>query len=141
MIHRSCKSDNSRRGAAIVEMAILLPFLSLMFLVAADFCRVFYTSQTVQGCARTAALYASGAAMPPDGSDAQTAATAAAVADGSVLDPPLAANNVAVSISNSAATATITYDFQPLVHYPGLPGKLTIVRTAQMNLFPQVGQR
>jgi Flp pilus assembly protein TadG len=130
-----------RRAAAIVEMAILLPFLALMFLVAVDFCRVFHTSQTIEGCAETAVLYACGAAQPPTGSDPISAAKAAAVADSAVLNPPLDPNRIAITVSGSVASVSVSYDFAPLVHYPGLPEILTITRTAQTSVFPQVGQR
>src|SRR5688572_33369045 len=48
-----------RRGAAVVELALLLPLLVFLFLVAADFARVFYYSLTLTNCARAGALYAS----------------------------------------------------------------------------------
>src|SRR5437764_14318987 len=54
-----------RRGALAAELAILLPFVSIMFLIALDFCRLFYCSQTVQNCAECAALYASGTTAAP----------------------------------------------------------------------------
>ena len=64
-----------RRGVAAAELAILLPFLVLMFGVAVDFCRVFYASQTVQNCAYAGALYASRTVSPrPDTSTATQAA-------------------------------------------------------------------
>jgi hypothetical protein len=50
--------------------------------VAIDFCRVFYCTTTLQGCAETAALYASGTAQPPPNTAATDAATQAAVAAG-----------------------------------------------------------
>src|SRR5262245_49516945 len=48
-----------RRGAAAVEAAILLPFLLFLFLVAVDYCRLFYFSQVVTNCARNGAAYLS----------------------------------------------------------------------------------
>ena len=37
-----------RPGVAATELAIWLPFLVLMFAVAVDFCRIYFTTQTVQ---------------------------------------------------------------------------------------------
>ena len=51
-----------RRGAAATELALFLPFLALLFFVAVDYARAFRAAQVIDGCARTGALYASGAA-------------------------------------------------------------------------------
>src|SRR5262245_58534494 len=48
-----------RRGAAVVEMAILLPLLVFLAVLAVDFARVFYFSLTLANCARNGAIYAS----------------------------------------------------------------------------------
>ena len=42
----------ARRGAAVVELAVILPLLVFLFLVVVDYCRLFYFSQVVTGCAR-----------------------------------------------------------------------------------------
>src|SRR5690348_10075006 len=47
-----------RRAAAAVELAILLPTLVLLFVIAMDFCRVFYYYSVVTSCARNGAVYA-----------------------------------------------------------------------------------
>src|SRR5438552_3318495 len=62
---RAPRSIRRRPGAAAAELAILLPFLGLMFVTALDFCRVFYAAQTIENSARSAALYASGNAVNP----------------------------------------------------------------------------
>src|SRR3954451_8532118 len=54
IIHRT-----RREGAATVELALLLPFLCFLFVVAVDYSRVFYFAVTVQNCARNGAYYAS----------------------------------------------------------------------------------
>ena len=49
---RFFRAERCRRSAtAVVELAVLLPFLVMMFLVAADFARVFYFSLTLTNCA------------------------------------------------------------------------------------------
>src|SRR5689334_18845071 len=101
-----------RRAAAAVEMAIVLPFVALLFAVAVDFCRVFHCTQTVQGCAETAALYASGTALPPPNTSGEDAARQAALADGPVLDPPLQAADVAITGDATTVTVTVSYRFQ-----------------------------
>ena len=138
--HLVTLSPCHRKAAAAVEMAVVLPFVALLFMVALDFCRVFHCTQTVQGCAQTAALYASGTALPPPNTSANDAAQQAAVADGAVLDPPLKTTDVAIAGDGSTVTVTVTYNFQTFVPYPGLPQPLVIVRTAQLPVAPVVGQ-
>jgi Flp pilus assembly protein TadG len=126
-----------RRGAAACELAILLPFLALMFAIAADYCRIFFSSQTLEGCAHAGALYASGAAKCRPGVTPADAAKQAAVAEGVSLSPPLQAENVAVNITATTATVTVTYVFQPITGYAGPAGPVTVTRTVTMPLTPQ----
>jgi Flp pilus assembly protein TadG len=130
---RGCRP---RKGAVAAEAAILLPFIALMFVVAVDFCRVFYATQTVQSCADVAALYASGTAMSDPSVSPTAAAQQAVVAEGASLSPPLTRDAVTISVQNGLVTATVTYQFQTLTGYPGLPGNVTITRTVQMRLAP-----
>src|SRR5262249_59971214 len=51
------RAPRQRRAAVAVELAIVMPFLAFMFIVAVDFCRVFYYSQVVDTAARNGALY------------------------------------------------------------------------------------
>jgi Flp pilus assembly protein TadG len=128
-----------RRGAAAVELAVLLPFIVMAFLVSLDFCRVFYCTQTLQGCAEAGALYASGTALPPANTTASASATQAALAEGSMLNPALTSANVTVNVNGNTATVTVSYSFQTLVPYPGLSRTLTLTRTATMIVVPAVG--
>ncbi len=133
------RDPGPRRGTAMAELAILLPFLSFLFLVAVDFCRVFNATQIVEGCAEAGALYASGTARAASTTTTTDAATAAAVAEGAGLNPPLTAGNVAVTITSNTATVTVTYSFPTLTGFPGLPQTLTLTRTVTMNVAPAVG--
>src|SRR5580658_2576967 len=47
----------SRRGQAVVELALTSPFLLLFTLVASDACRVYYTSIAVNNAAKAGAQY------------------------------------------------------------------------------------
>ena len=110
-----------RHGAAAVEMAVLLPFLSLMFIGVLDFCRIFYYAQTLQNAARCGALYASGTVAAPPGTSSQDAAVQAALAEAVSLDPPLRAQDVAVTASGTNVTVSVTYQWQAVTPYPALP--------------------
>src|SRR5437764_8181881 len=70
-----------RVGAAAVELAVLLPFLSLLFVGVLDFCRILYYAQTLQNAARCGALYAGGAVPAAPGTSSQAAAVQAALAE------------------------------------------------------------
>ena len=48
-----------RKGAQVVEFAIVLPFIAFMFVIAVDWARIFYYSIAVTNCARNGALYMS----------------------------------------------------------------------------------
>jgi hypothetical protein len=59
MLYRTNAKRQLRRGAATVELAVLLPFLAFLFVIGTDWARIFYTSMTIQNAARNAAYYAS----------------------------------------------------------------------------------
>src|SRR5207302_8458197 len=103
---------------------------------AVDFCRVFNCTQTVRGCAEAAALYASGNARADPSVSVQDAASQAAVAEGTLLSPPLRPEDVTVSVADGVATVTVTYNFQTFVGYPGVPRPLPVVRTARLAVAP-----
>jgi Flp pilus assembly protein TadG len=144
MLRRApAQAGRPRRGAAIVELAVLLPLLVFLFLIAIDFGRIFYCSLTVENCARNGALYASGVAnsqMPY--ADIQSAT----LADGGNLSPPLQKENVAVTNGtdadgNPVVKVTVTYTFQSLTSFPGIPASMTFTRAAQMRVAPAAPTR
>jgi Flp pilus assembly protein TadG len=136
MRHRKAK-NGERNGVAAAELAILLPFLLLMFGVALDFCRVFYASQTIQNCAYAGSLYASAAVSSrPDVATASAAAQDAALAEAVSLNPALPPGNITTTIANGTATVTVSYDFPLLTSVMGSK-TLTITRTVSMATVPQ----
>jgi Flp pilus assembly protein TadG len=128
-----------RPGVAATELAIWLPFLVLMFAVAVDFCRIYFTTQTVQNCACAGAMYASGVSSSDPATSPSDAAIQAAVAEGTTLSPALDASNVTVAASGSNVVVTVTYDFTLLTKLPGLGQKITITRTVTMASLPAPG--
>jgi Flp pilus assembly protein TadG len=130
----------TRPGAAVVELAILLPLLVFLFLVAVDFCRVFYFAQTLQNCAYSGALYASSTVGRPLTQTAEAAAKQAAVSEGTSLKPPLADTQVSYTPADSQGdiTVTVTYTFYTITNFPGLPSSVTLTRFAKMRTSPTV---
>jgi Flp pilus assembly protein TadG len=140
MVHLPRRSKaclrQQRRAASAVELAILLPMLSIMFLVALDFCRAYAYTQTIEAAAAAGALYASGNAQPVSGTSASDAAVQAAVNEGTSLNPPLTSGNVSVQVSGGVATVTVTYQFNTLFNISGIAQTTNVVRTVNMNVAP-----
>lgn len=136
--HRTRGIDRRRRGAAAIEMALLLPFLAFLFFVAVDYSRAFYAAQVVDSAARSAALYASAAVdRDPDAATPEQAAVQAAVVEGAGLTPPLAAEDVTVAADGGAVTVTVRYRFAMATSYTGVSDGLEIVRSVTLPAAPR----
>ena len=125
----------ARRGAAVVELAVLLPFLAFVFFVTIDYSRIFYYTVTVTNAAVGGALYGS-----QDATHAADAAgiQAAALADATNLrpTPTVTATAGRDADGNPTINVTVTYTFRTITNYPGLPGQVTVSRTASMRVAP-----
>jgi Flp pilus assembly protein TadG len=121
----------NRRGAVVVETALLLPFLCFGLIATIDFGRVFYYSLTVTNCARNGALYGSADAQHAgDTSGIRTAA----LADAGNLNPQLL--KVQPSSNGTNVTVTVTYPFTTITKYPGIPSQTNLSRTIRMSILP-----
>ena len=123
-----------RRGAAVVELAIILPLLVFLFVIAVDFARVFYYSVTLTNCARAGAMYASDPTTSAESPFANTAA--AAVADATNLSP---APTVSTASGTDAAgrpyvEVTAAYTFRTITGLPGVPNAVNLTRKVRMNV-------
>jgi Flp pilus assembly protein TadG len=144
----------ARPGAAVVEFAVLLPFLMAVLLFAIDFARILYFTITIESSLEDAALFGSQVFdnqnqqwvgnqqywQSPSGQ--VTAENAAGTLDAANLTPALTTSNVVVSSpqtdadGNPVNIVTITYTFSTLVPYPGIPTPVTITRKAQVRIAP-----
>jgi Flp pilus assembly protein TadG len=128
-----------RRGAiAAVELALVLPFLMFMFVVAVDFCRVFYFSQVVTTCARNGALYASDPNGPNQSHYASLDAAARGDADPSFASQLTVTSTTGSDLYGAYTQVTVTFPFKSLTNYPGIPATLTITRTAMVRPAPAI---
>jgi hypothetical protein len=59
MLLRQNRKRSNRRGAATVELAVLLPFLAFLFVIGIDWSRIFFITMTIENAARNAAYYGS----------------------------------------------------------------------------------
>jgi Flp pilus assembly protein TadG len=142
----------ARRGAAAVELAVLLPFLCFLFVAAVDYARVFYFAVTVQNCARNGAYYASD--YPNNYNNynniyGYTSLDDAILRDAGNLSP---APTYTVSYGNSPdgpfsssakpaagggyCQVTVYWTFQTITNYPGVPSTVTLARSSVMEVAP-----
>jgi Flp pilus assembly protein TadG len=126
-----------RRAAAAVELAICLPVLFFFFVIAFDWARVYYYSETIENCARQGALWASdpvAAIQSP-----YTTVSQAALADAGNLSPqPNVSSAAGASDANGNATiaVTVTWSFPLVTNYPGIGNSVNLSRTVTMTVAP-----
>src|SRR5438552_2015557 len=109
------KTATGRSGVAAVELAILVPLLTLLFVIAIDYARVFYFTLVVTNCARSGALYGS---QNPNTAVDQDSIAAAAAKDAANLDAQKLGVTSTTDNSNNPTyvTVTATYAFTTLTN-------------------------
>ncbi len=121
-----------RRGAAAVELAVLLPLIAFLLLIATDFSRVFYYSIIVTNCARNGALYASDpttATQTP-----YTSIEQAALADAPNVSGATVTSSTGSSSSGGGyVDVTVKYTFHTITSFPGIPNTVELTRTVRMR--------
>lgn len=132
----SSQFANERRGAAAVELALVLPFLVFMFVVSVDYSRIFYYTQVVENCARNGALYASDPLAAA--SNLYSSVQQAALADAGSLSPQPTVNSSSGTDTsgNPYVSVTVAWQFNTISGYPGIPSAVNISRTVQMRHAP-----
>lgn len=127
---------SARRAVAVVELAVLLPFIAFLFVIAVDFSRIFYCSQIIENCARQGALYASDPKAAAN--NLYSSVQAAALADAANLSPqPTVTSASGTDASGNAyVSVTVTWTFQTITGFPGIPNNVTLSRTVQMRAAP-----
>jgi Flp pilus assembly protein TadG len=150
MLSSTCRDGKQTRpGASAVELAVLLPFLCFIFVIAVDYARLFYFAVTVENCARNGAYYASNypnanyvyndiygyknldEAVLKDASNLSPAPTYT-VAYGSSSQGPFSSG----SSSANYVQVTVSWTFTSLTNFPGVPGTVTLSRSAVMKIAP-----
>ena len=120
-----------RGGVAAVELAVLLPFLAFLFVIAVDWARIFYYSVVVTNCARNGALYLSDPA--PRSTSPYPDVTTAALADAPNLSPtPTVTSTNGSDSAGPYVEVTVSYPFTTVTNFPGVPANTTLVRTVRM---------
>jgi Flp pilus assembly protein TadG len=129
---RGIATSRSRRGAAVVELAVLLPFLVFIFLVTIDFARVFYFSLSLTNCARAGALYASDPTTADESPFANAQAAALADATNFNPQPTISSSSGTDSQGRTYVSVTASYTFQTITGFPGIPSQIPLQRTVSM---------
>jgi Flp pilus assembly protein TadG len=133
-----------------VELAVLLPFLCFLFVVSVDYARIFYFAVTLQNCARNGAYYASNYpnnsylyndiygykslddAVLRDAGNLSPAPTYQC-AYGSSCNGPF---TLAQAPSDGYVQVTVTWTFQSITNFPGIPSTVTLTRACVMKVAP-----
>jgi len=131
------RPNHERKAAAAVELAVLMPFLAFLFVIAVDFARVFYFSQVIENCARQGVLYASDPKAPAY--NLYTSVQEAALADAGGLTPqPTVTSATGTDLAGNAYVAvTVTWTFRTITAFPGVPNNVNLSRTVQMRMAQQ----
>lgn len=139
-------TNRKRWGAATAELAILLPFLALMSVIAVDWARIMYFTMGVNTSARAGALWASDAQTQMKSPPGTTVADIAKAAS-----PDISSNikNITSTQSTDASGAsmveiTVTLDFKTIANFDlrpmipmYVPQTQTITRKVKMMVSPQ----
>ena len=139
-----------RKGAQVAELAILLPFLTFMFVIGIDWARIFYYSITVANCARNGAMYlaqqqsATTITAPFTDSglvnlyrNSANPVTDAATADAPNLAPtPTVTTNTGSDAYGNYVEVTVSYTFQTVTNFSlpffSVPSSTNLTRTCRM---------
>jgi Flp pilus assembly protein TadG len=140
MCRRPAPSRTLRRGAATIELAIVLPLLITVLLGATDFGRVSYSSIAIVNAARSGAEYGS---MNPYSSSTstswQTGVTQAVtneLSQSTVFDInklTVTASSVTDSSGFPLVTVQVTYPFKTIVNWTFIPSSFNVQKSVVMR--------
>jgi len=125
-----------RRGIAAVELAVLLPFLMFVFVIAVDWARVFYFSVTLSNVARQGAIW--GSDTIAEAQSPYTSVQQAALADGTsqwTPQPIVTSTNGVDGSGNPYIEVTAKWQFSTITNFPGVPSS-QLTRTVRMRVAP-----
>lgn len=125
----------TRNAAAAVELALLLPFLLIIFVTTVDLARSFYNVQVISDCARTAALFAANTDLSDRTSYETSGDFAIKCAEGLNPPPTISITTVTDSSTQDYVEATVSQKFQ-LICPLFFNSSYTLSRTARARIYP-----
>jgi Flp pilus assembly protein TadG len=114
------RSRRRRSGAALIELALLLPALAGVCGIAADYSRLFYALATLSDSARAGAVYA---ATHPGASAAMIQQVALKDTTDLSPQPTVTSTGGTDGSGNATVHVTVTYTFQPALPNPAIPSR------------------
>lgn len=140
MLYRPPCAARRRRGAAVVELAFLLPILCTLAVIATDFAQVFYYDLTIYNCARNGAVWMSDPVAQKQ--SPYLTLQDAALADATNISPAPTVTSTGPSApdanGNQEVSVTVSYTFQTITNYPGVPSTWNLSRTVTMRVAPRL---
>ena len=144
---RTTRAGRGRRGATVVEFAILLPFLMFLFVLAIDFARILYFGIVLENCARNGAYYASNypnaAYLYNDLYGYKDLDDAILRDAGGIYNPADTTTKPTYTVTRSGTTGgtqyvqvTVRWNFQSITRFPGIPSLVTLTRSVTMETAP-----
>lgn len=129
----------SRRGAALIELALILPLLITLVLICVDFGRFATTHIGVTNAAREGASFGGTHRFTDatvdrwkQGITAALTAEIAGIPGYSAEDLTIEEPVVLASQSRSRVRVALSYRFRPAIAWPVIPREFEISRTAEM---------
>ena len=132
-----------RQGGAAAELALMLPVLCFILIVAIDFCRLFYHYNVITNCARNGALWASDPLANSGVNPSQSPyanVEDAALADANNLAAPaptVTQSPSGVPAAGTTVSVTVSYQFNLVSSYLGF-GSVNLSRSVAMRVQPQI---
>lgn len=128
----------ARRALAAVELALLLPMLVFVFVVAVDWARIFHYSLMLTNAARQGAVY--GANLNATATSPYTGVQQAALAEVSGLSPQPTVTSATGSDAsgNPYIDVTVAWQFSTMTSFPGVPSPVNLTRKVRMRVAPLV---
>jgi Flp pilus assembly protein TadG len=136
LAQRKMNRATIRPAAAAVELALLLPVLTLLLIITVDFARLYYHYMTITNCARNGALWLCDPVAQT--TSKYSTVDAAARADATNLDPSkltVSSTSGTDANTNPYVEVTVTYEFPLITSYLGFKEQ-TLSRTVRMRTAP-----
>ena len=132
---RTSRRATKRTAAVTVEMALVLPFLLLLFVAGVDFARVYYDAQVIADCARAGALYAANPDLA-DRTGYETVEQATLVgATDLTPQPTVTVTNGTDELDHQYVEVAVSHTFTMVSGFVR-PSQIHITRKSRARLYP-----
>jgi len=137
---RNSPAAVARKGAAALELAVLLPLILLFVFACADFGRVMHAYLTVSNAARCGAEYGAMHEFTSFTRSSWESRVQSAIQDEMQLVPGFDAGSLQVALATTTdsdglfqVAVEVTYPFRTIVNWPGVPSQVTLDRKVLMR--------